>query len=109
MELGLIEIFEAVSEAKPVLFMAITGKGFTLDGARALLSNLEQELQTNSPATIDELREFIASDACVDRHGADVSIAQLANTVQPASSEPPHSPPRPLRRTPSIRRCGRRF
>ena len=76
----LIEIFEAVMHKKPVLYMAIAGKGFTLQKARTLLSKLEDELADHSPSTAAELLEYFASASCVERTG-EVSIGMLANTV----------------------------
>ena len=76
----LIEIFEAVMHKKPVLYMAIAGKGFTLQKARTLLSKLEDELADHSPSTAAELLEYFASASCVERNG-EVSIGMLANTV----------------------------
>jgi len=76
----LIEIFEAVMQKKPVLYMAIAGKGFTLQKARTLLSKLEDELADHSPSTAAELLEYFASASSVERNGK-VSIGMLANTV----------------------------
>jgi hypothetical protein len=76
----LIEIFEAVMQKKPVLYMAIAGKGFTLQKARTLLSKFEDELADHSPSTAAELLEYFASASSVERNGK-VSIGMLANTV----------------------------
>ena len=65
---------------KPVIFMCISGKGFTLSGARHLLAHLETELSAQSPSTIFELEAYFRSPASVARNG-EVSMGMLANTV----------------------------
>jgi hypothetical protein len=66
----LIEIFEAVMQKKPVLYMAIAGKGFTLQKARTLLSKFEDELADHSPSTAAELLEYFASASSVERNAS---------------------------------------
>ena len=76
----LIEIFEAVRQGKPVIFMSVEGKGFELQPARVALGSLEETLADVNPATLDDLAEYFASEQSVERNGP-VSLGMLANTV----------------------------
>ena len=85
----LIEIFEAASHAKPVVFMSIEGKGFSLERARQSLARLEEELSEANPATADELTEYFRSESSYTQRSSNPRTRRLLPAV--AAPRLPHA------------------
>lgn len=63
----LLELHEADIHGIPVIFLPLAGRGFSIEGAKAFVASLEDELLRRNPGALAEIRQHLGGDSAIKK------------------------------------------